>query len=169
MRTILAILLMVGLLFPLSAQDVSGAWNGKLEVPGATLRVVFHLEKTDAGYTATMDSPDQGAAGIPTDEATFSKDTLTIVAKALGMVYTGHFQAEENRFVGTFKQGNFEIPLDLSREVLEAEVLPARPQDPTDFPYQQEDVTFENAEAGATLAGTLTLPEGKPVKQVVVL
>lgn len=36
---------------------------------------------------------------------------------------------------------------------------PSRPQEPKrPFPYQEEEVFFENAEAGITLAGTLTFP-----------
>jgi len=47
------------------AQDITGDWNGALKVQGIQLRLVFHITKTDTGYTATMDSPDQGAKGIP--------------------------------------------------------------------------------------------------------
>ena len=40
-------------------QDVTGQWNGILKVPGAQLRLVFHVEKTETGYASTMDSPDE--------------------------------------------------------------------------------------------------------------
>ena len=165
----MAILLMFSLLFPLNAQDISGAWNGVLEIQGMKLRVIFHLEKNDTGYSAKMDSPDQGATGIPTDEASFEDGKLKIVASALSMQYEGTYKADTQMFEGTFTQANYPIPLNLSKEVIEQEAPPARPQDPTDFPYQQEDVSFENKEAQVTLAGTLTLPEDGKVKEVVVL
>ena len=42
-----------------------GAWTGKLQLPGASLRIVLHVKAAAAGaYTATLDSPDQGANGI---------------------------------------------------------------------------------------------------------
>src|SRR5215510_10946025 len=46
---------------------LAGAWEGKLEA-GITLRIVFHFDKgADGKYTAKMDSPDQGANGIPVE------------------------------------------------------------------------------------------------------
>jgi hypothetical protein len=37
----------------------------------------------------------------------------------------------------------------------------SRPQEPLPpFPYTTEEVTYRNAEAGITLAGTLSIPEG---------
>lgn len=44
---------------------------------------------------------------------------------------------------------------------------PFEPQRP--FPYQEREVTFVNAQAGVTLSGTLTLPEGKGPFPAVVL
>jgi pimeloyl-ACP methyl ester carboxylesterase len=50
------------------------------------------------------------------------------------------------------------FPLNLSREIVEKEKL-VRPQEPVKpYPYYEEEVFFENTEAGITLAGTLTLP-----------
>ena len=43
-----------------SGQEVTGDWNGALKVGGMQLRLVFHVNKTDKGLSATMDSPDQG-------------------------------------------------------------------------------------------------------------
>jgi pimeloyl-ACP methyl ester carboxylesterase len=49
--------------------------------------------------------------------------------------------------------------LNLSRKAVEKETL-VRPQEPVKpYPYHEEEVSFENAEAGITLAGTLTLPK----------
>jgi alpha/beta superfamily hydrolase len=82
------------------------------------------------------------------------------------MTYEGTFNQEENTLEGTFAQGPGKFPLTFTREAVEK---PTRPQDPTDFPYHQEDVTFENTSDQVTLAGTLTLPKDQEVKQVVVL
>ena len=45
----------------------------------------------------------------------------------------------------------------------------ARPQDPKDFPYQQEEVTFSNPSAGHSLSGTLSLPANGKASKIVVL
>src|SRR5271165_2317991 len=44
--------------------DIDGAWEGTLDV-GQKLRLVVHLTTTKDGLAGTLDSPDQGAAGIP--------------------------------------------------------------------------------------------------------
>jgi len=44
-----------------------------------------------------------------------------------------------------------------------------RPQDPTTYPYKQEDVTFTNPKAGDRLAGTLTVPSTGKASKIVVL
>jgi pimeloyl-ACP methyl ester carboxylesterase len=47
---------------------------------------------------------------------------------------------------------------------------PVRPQEPTPpYPYREEQVTFVNAKAGITFAGTLTLPASSAASPAVVL
>ena len=48
-------------LFTFQANAQTGTWSGKLDVQGTKLSLVFHLD----GDNPTMDSPDQGAKGIP--------------------------------------------------------------------------------------------------------
>ena len=61
--------LLAGVFFSssVSAQDISGAWHGKLSLPTGSLTIVFHISQTEQGaYVTTLDSPDQGANGIKT-------------------------------------------------------------------------------------------------------
>ena len=46
-------------------QDITGQWYGALKVQGIQLRLGFNISNTGNGLTSTMDSPDQGANGIP--------------------------------------------------------------------------------------------------------
>src|SRR5690625_149987 len=62
----------------LQAQDISGSWTGTLELPGMELTLVFHLNKTDDGWTGTMDSPDQHATGIPASLVIFEVPVMLI-------------------------------------------------------------------------------------------
>lgn len=154
----------------LFSQNITGTWNGMLDIQGMQLRIVFHIEKTPDGYSTTMDSPDQGATGFPADATSFSDRKLTIKASALDMNYSGNLTEDGQKIEGTFMQGSMAIPLELGREEMEKAEVKTRPQDPTDFPYRQEEVKFENSTSeGVTLAGTLTLPEGQNPKSVVVL
>ena len=50
---------------PAKPSDIDGAWMGSLDMGTVKLRVVFHIVNTEDGLTATMDSPDQGAKGLP--------------------------------------------------------------------------------------------------------
>ncbi len=148
------------------AQDITGSWNGLLDIQGTKLRIVFNIEKDGDGYITTMDSPDQGASGIAVDETTFSDNILTIKAEKLKMIFSGDWSPEKEEISGQFMQGYISLPLTLSRKPFEQ---PVRPQDPRDFPYLQEEITFDNPRDEVTLSGTLTLPKEGKVRQVVVL
>ena len=144
--------------YMLSAQDITGDWFGALKVQGIELPLVFHINKTDSAYSATLDSPDQKACGIPVTTTHFISDTLKLELKNLGATYKGVLADEH--ITGTFIQMGNSFPLDLGREALKKEPL-KRPQEPkAPFPYTRENVTFHNEEAAIDLAGTLTLPEG---------
>ncbi len=64
MKPILILLISLVISIPLAAQDITGQWNGVLKVQNFQLRVIFNVTQTDDGYSAKMDSPDQGAKGI---------------------------------------------------------------------------------------------------------
>jgi len=151
-----------------SAQDITGEWNGLLKVGGMQMRLVFHITKSDAGYSATMDSPDQGAKGIPMNKATYENRGLTVELEAARIKYTGILN-DTGVVVGTFNQAGQSFPLNMSRKAL-VKVTVNRPQDPAKpYPYYSEEVTFENKNDNFTLAGTLTLPKKEGKFPVVVL
>jgi len=151
------IILTLSLTMALSAfsQDIKGTWYGVLNA--ADLPLVFNISEKDGGYSATMDSPKQGAKGIPMSKVNFENAKLTITYTNAGIEYEGVWQNDS--IVGTFKQNGMTFPLNLSRT--EQEPVPViRPQDPKlPYPYNSENVKFENKQAGITLAGTLTLPK----------
>ncbi|MDD3323022.1 MAG: alpha/beta fold hydrolase [Paludibacter sp.] len=150
------------------SDKILGEWNGMLKAGGMQLRLVFNITKTDTGYSGTMDSPDQGAKGIPITKATFENSVLTVEIAAANIEYTGTLQ-DSAVIVGTFKQGEQNFPLNLSRKTIE-KVQTKRPQDPVKpYPYYSEEVTFKNSKDSVTLAGTLTLPKKEGNFPVVVL
>lgn len=152
----------------LSAQDIIGQWNGALKVQGTQLRLVFNVTKTDSGFSSTMDSPDQGAKGIPTTTTSFENSILKITIASAKIEYEGTL-GQDNVIVGTFNQGGQSFPMNLSKEKIEKEKF-VRPQEPTKpYSYYSEDITFENKKAGINLAGTLTLPKKEGVFPVVIL
>ena len=99
------------------AQDITGQWNGVLSVQGVNLRIVFHINKTAEGYTSTMDSPDQGAAGIRVATTTFGGSKLSLLVPNIGLSYEGELKTDS--IVGTFKQGTLSVPMTLKKSLIE--------------------------------------------------
>ncbi|NDI97543.1 alpha/beta hydrolase [Flavobacterium sp. LaA7.5] len=151
--TLITLLITTGLF----AQDITGSWHGLLTFPGGKLRITINVKQSENNYVITMDSPDQGATGIPTEKVKFENNALSFTIPAINGDYKGTY--ENNGFTGTFTQNNYPIQLNLGREEIKAE-KPERPQEPAKpYPYYSEEVTFKNEKAGITLAGTLTMPK----------
>jgi len=141
----------------LQAQDITGDWHGLLKFPGGQFPIDFHVTKTATGYTATMDSPDQGAMGIPVTTTIFENNILVFAIPEGNLSYKGTLEGTTVK--GTFSQNGGNVPMDLSREAIKAEAV-KRPQEPVKpYPYFEEEVFIKNDKAGVTLAGTLTLPK----------
>ena len=144
--------------------DPAGDWQGTLTVPGADLRLVFHITRTDDGLSTTVDSIDQGTNSIPTSSTTFKNGKLHVKLPAIGGSYKAKLK-DDGTFSGTWSQGGANLRLDLERQTEKLELK--RPQEPKEpFPYHSEVVTFPSAESGGAegddvvLAGTLTRPKG---------
>jgi len=99
-------------------QDITGQWNGVLKVQGTQLRLFFNVTKTDKDFSSTMDSPDQGAKGIPVTNTTFDNSKIKFEVANARIEYNG--ELKENEIVGTFKQGPQEFPMNLSRKAIDA-------------------------------------------------
>lgn len=148
-------------------QDIQGAWEGSLSIQGTQLPIIFNVQKNGDSYQTTLDSPMQGAKGIPTKETTFTNNELQIKAPNLNMQYNGLLNG--SAIEGTFTQNGATFPLVLTKVKAGSKKLvrPQEPQPPFDYPI--EEVTFANPKDKNTLAGTLTLPKNKKSFPVVVL
>ncbi len=100
----------------LSRKNVAGDWQGNLKVSGMNLRLVFHLSLDAKGELhGTLDSPDQGATGIPVSRVVLQKDSIRIEVAAIMGTFAGRFNRRQQRFVGSWHQGGKAIPLALNR------------------------------------------------------
>ena len=70
-------------------QGLAGEWNGTLSVQGNQLRIVFHVNKTNNQYEATLDSPDQNVSGIKVTATNFSYPTVKFEISSLQTIYEG--------------------------------------------------------------------------------
>ncbi len=170
MKNLVLTLAAVTITLMTSGQDLSGKWSGILEFQGQKLTVIFNIKKIEETYSATMDSPDQGATGIPIDTVIVNNNILTLNASALKMDYTGNVNSSFTEIEGTFTQLGNKIPLNLTRKEIEKKekIRSQTPEPP--FPYNVEEVEFNNNIDSITLAGTLTFPKkGKNFPAVVMI
>lgn len=167
MKTKVLLLFLIVSLQSLFSQEIQGSWAGNLSIQGSQLPLIFNIQKNGDLFQTTLDSPMQGAKGIPIKETTFVNNELQIAVANLNLKFTGLFKGET--IEGTFVQNGGSFPLLLTRKSNDIPALkrPQEPQPPFDYPI--EEVVFVNPKDKNTLAGTLTLPKNKKDFPVVVL
>lgn len=151
-------------------RDVEGIWMGNLTVPGGLeLRIVFNISTNpDGSINASMDSPDQGVSGIPVESVSYKAGNLNLGVKSIGGSFEGICKENNKTIEGEWKQSGSAFPLVLNR--IEKASDTHRKQDPVKpYPYTEEEVVYENKEAGIKLAGTLTLPRSEGPFPAVIL
>ncbi|MDY9925463.1 alpha/beta hydrolase family protein [Methanosarcina sp.] len=151
-------------------EEIKGLWLGTLQVQGgAELRILFNIStRPDGSVNSTMDSLDQGAKEIPVDVVTYKDNNLHLGVKSILGTFDGTLLEDGKIIEGEWKQSGLTLPLVLSR----IEKMPdtRREQDPVKpYPYDEEEVFYENEEAGVKLAGTLTLPQSEGPFPAVIL
>lgn len=154
--------------------DLAGTWQGKLIVPGGSLRLVFHISKNAAGeYSGTVDSVDQGASGLPIKSASLVGHKARVEMAAPVASFEGTLSADGKRIEGQFMQNGATLPLTIERTTAESAARVAevkRPQEPRKpYPYREEEVSYENPAGHVRLAATLTVPQGAGPFPAVVL
>ncbi|NNK47665.1 MAG: hypothetical protein HKP01_02190, partial [Gemmatimonadetes bacterium] len=118
-RVLVAFSLLVSVPLAGLAQDATGDWHGIMDVGAAGLIFTLHVSAADDGYTATMDVPDQGAAGVPVDFAV-TDGTVIWGFEPAGVSYEGVVDAAFTKITGTFTQGGQSFDLVFGREELAA-------------------------------------------------
>ncbi|MDQ7816484.1 MAG: alpha/beta fold hydrolase [Melioribacteraceae bacterium] len=149
-------------------QSVS-LWEGKLNISGVSLRLVLKVTTNDDGsLTAKMDSPDQSVENIPVTFVSITDDSLNFEIASIMGKYSGKIEKDSMVAIGMWKQATMSLPLNLKKvEKLTEVKRPQTPQPP--FPYNEEEVVFENKTANIQLAGTFTYPKENQKFPAVVL
>ena len=138
-----------------------GDWLGKLNTGAISLRIVFHIKVDLAGkLTATMDSPDQSAYGLPVGDVTIADKAVKFDLPAVNGSLIGTLDDSGKVITGRWEQGGASLPITLT--LSDTPIVPVkRPQTPeAPFPYTETSITFSSLAKGITLAGTLTVPKG---------
>ena len=94
-----------------AASPAARDWIGTLKPGGAELRLLLHVKEADGKLSATIDSIDHGANGIPIDKVTFADNKLTFESSAVSGQYEGKYDATKRTFSGTWSQNGNDLPL----------------------------------------------------------
>lgn len=140
--------------------SAEGVWQGAMEGNGMRLRFQLHVSHDDQKQlVAALDSPDQGVSGLPAIKVSQNDAAFHFEIPVVSGVYDGTLNAAKSSITGSWAQNGVEQKLDFQRSDQLLELL--RPQNPVKpYPYKEEELTFPNAKAKISLAGTLTLPSG---------
>jgi acetyl esterase/lipase len=136
-----------------------GDWQGALSVSGRSIPLVLHVTGGSEHWAATLDSPSQGASGLPVADVVREGAVIRFTIATPRAAYVATLAPDGMTLAGQWMQGGASLPLTMTRAVTAA--TPLRPQTPhPPYPYRSEEVGYDNASGHAHLAGTLTLPEG---------
>lgn len=150
------------------AYALNGTWRGKLVFGQTELPLVFNFSENAEGRTeCTLDSPLQGAKGIPAIVKLCTTDSIALECQIIGASFNGRIS--DGRISGKFAQRGMSFPMILKQD---APLEMRRPQTPRPpFPYTIIDTVF-TAPDGAKLSATLTFPaecKNKKVPAVVMV
>ena len=157
---------------PACAEDPIGNWTG---VVAGQLRLNIFLTKTPAGqHEVTLVSIDQGNFTIKADKVDAGDNFMRFSIAKINSNYEAKWDETQQAWLGTWTQGQ-PSPLKLTRLDAKAQAAQAkkRPQEEaiasSPRNYTSTEVSFQNEKAKISLAGTLTLPQGKGPFPAVVL
>ena len=137
-------------------------WSGEVVLPNEqVLGYTVHFTVVDGQLTANMDIPMQNAKDMPLFDVIVTADEISFTLKPqkttkVTWAYYHFERVSDSEWKGTLNQMKQTFPADLKVGVVES--LP-RPQTPIrPFPYSTKEVVVPLREDGATLSGTLVLP-----------
>jgi len=161
------------------------AWRGVIHLPGGqTLEFQVNftpardLAEGQSAAAATMSIPKQGLENGALHDVAFDSSVMRFALRPEGAPQPAWAQFMVVRSpngetgMGVIEQMGNTLPVEMERiiEGRPSRLSPQRPQTPKPpFPYAAREVTYPNDEAGITLAGTLTVPEGDGPHPAVVL
>jgi len=94
----------------------AGDWEGTLSAAGQEFPLVFHIVAAEDGtLSTTIDSPSQGAFGIPCDATTFADGVLRVSCTSIAGSFEATLGEEGATVDGTWSQGGMSFPLELTR------------------------------------------------------
>lgn len=113
------------------AQNIAGTWQGTLQTPQRSLRLVMKVTRADdESLKAMFYSIDQNGQGIPASAVTLKDAAFKATIPAIGGSYEGKLSADGATINGTFTQGG-PLPLNMVKATPSTEwTIPEPPPPP---------------------------------------
>jgi pimeloyl-ACP methyl ester carboxylesterase len=148
------------------AQNITGTWEGNLNVQGNQIPVVFHILKDSTNKSkASFDSPSQHAFNLPCSQVILKGDSVFLMMAIINGKYAGLLNVNKKQIDGLWFQGAGSLPLTVIKTSETSGVKELkRPQTPKPpFPYQSEEVVYMNADRSIQFGATLTYPRADSI------
>ncbi len=101
---------------PAVDKKFEGDWDGSLDTPGGSLRIVIHIQnQPDKTVKATLDSPDQNAIGMGMSDVAQKESSIEMNLKLVNGSYKGTLNAEGTELAGEWTQNGSSLPLKLKK------------------------------------------------------
>jgi len=145
-------------------EGLDGIWDARITRNGAELRLILRVVTSAAGTVALFDSPDMMTSGMAVTGLAREGQNVRFAVPAGESRFAGTLSADGRQLSGRWtREGNPDLETVFRRRDAAAAAARRRPQEPRPpFPYRSEEVSIPNTRApGVTLAGTLTLPQGR--------
>ncbi len=99
-----------------SSSDLAGNWQGTLTAGPAKVRMALNVKQESAGqFTATMDLPDNGAAGLPVEHVIYADHILSFdVNIGAPSRYEGVVSRDSTELIGSLTQGGNIVPVSFT-------------------------------------------------------
>ncbi|MFA6241791.1 MAG: hypothetical protein WC655_12735 [Candidatus Hydrogenedentales bacterium] len=95
---------------------IAGTWEGTFDEEGRTLRIVYRfVARPDGSIVGFVDSPDQGAVGIPVEKGTLEKGRLQYTLSRVNIKFDGTVDAERGVLEGLIVQEGHSVKVVLHR------------------------------------------------------
>jgi len=102
---------------PAVSRELEGDWEGSLETPGRTFRVLFHFRnQADQTVAATIDTPDTGGIGLPLNNVRQTGRKVEVGIRIAHASFEGSLNAEGTELSGMFTHGEAKTPLTLRKK-----------------------------------------------------
>ena len=100
------------------ADDLSGIWQGKVQVDDQDYRVILHVARQGSrNLEATIDTPDTGKLGIALASFKTNDASVSFEVTDAGISFKGAFSADRSTISGEWKQNGSSASLTLTRTV----------------------------------------------------